>query len=551
MTMSCQQMGDQMIDLLYGELPVEERALAEAHLAGCVACRAEVEAFRQTRALVRGALDEPMPARAREGILRAAAEQACLIAGRAAVLAPSASKESATEKSSTEECAIKGSSSKPAARAPRAGFWDWIRARWALPTLATVGAVAVFLLTSRLFFDPQKSYQRGRAGLLPPEPPAPASAPAPAAEAPADQPVAPAPAASVGVSGGLAAAPAPGTGGPSAGGAPAPAAVERSRSVATPHAEERRPEVSSARGEAKGKGNESANGNRNGNGNRSPAPRFARPVKPAADRDEDGAVAGRLEPARPVPFPPPPPRSAEKAPAAAGGGGLGFGGAAPRAAANRHHDLDDLAEASNRPPAEAPRQGLSPSAAPVEAQGQAQAETESAAAAQDDRPARRARSLAKKIAPPADTEPPPRPAPARVASAVSPKQKSVFDSPLLAAPASAPAASAAAARKKSGSDSSPFAEPAPPRGAPPPASAFAAPPPARAQSAPAHEKVEAARAPETLAQRAERLFTEARWTEAAVAYRDLLRQEPRSADAPRWRQRLGVAEQAAIAAPRR
>src|SRR5262249_54389322 len=49
---------------------------------------------------------------------------------------------------------------------------------------------------------------------------------------------------------------------------------------------------------------------------------------------------------------------------------------------------------------------------------------------------------------------------------------------------------------------------------------------------------------ETLAQRADRLFAEGRWGEAAEAYRELLRRDPRNDDAERWRRRLIAAENA-------
>ena len=49
---------------------------------------------------------------------------------------------------------------------------------------------------------------------------------------------------------------------------------------------------------------------------------------------------------------------------------------------------------------------------------------------------------------------------------------------------------------------------------------------------------------ETLAQRADRLFTEGRWSEAVAAYRELLRNDPSNPDAKRWRDRLVAAENA-------
>ncbi len=49
--------------------------------------------------------------------------------------------------------------------------------------------------------------------------------------------------------------------------------------------------------------------------------------------------------------------------------------------------------------------------------------------------------------------------------------------------------------------------------------------------------------------RAERLFTQARWAEAAIAYRELLRDDPRNPDVPRWRQRLAACEAGLAAHP--
>jgi hypothetical protein len=55
-----------------------------------------------------------------------------------------------------------------------------------------------------------------------------------------------------------------------------------------------------------------------------------------------------------------------------------------------------------------------------------------------------------------------------------------------------------------------------------------------------------ANATETPAQRADRLFSEGRWSEAAAAYRELLRRDPRNDDAERWRRRLVAAENADV-----
>ncbi len=119
MAADCEQTRARMLELIYGELPAEARAEVATHVAGCAACQAELTALESTRALARRSLaaDEP-PARARAAILRAAA--AAVPAARPV--------------------------SKPSA-------WAWLRGKWTLPTFATVGAVAVFLLASRIFWS--------------------------------------------------------------------------------------------------------------------------------------------------------------------------------------------------------------------------------------------------------------------------------------------------------------------------------------------------------------------------------------------------------------
>ncbi len=153
MAADCEQIRGRMLELLYGELAPEARAEVQGHVAGCEACRAELAALESTRAMARRALaaEPPPPSRAREAILRAAAA-----ATRA----------------------------RPATVPSTPSFWARLRGRWTLPTFATIGAVAVFLLASRIFLEPEKTYQRGKAGLVPAEAPAttapPAEAPAPA-----------------------------------------------------------------------------------------------------------------------------------------------------------------------------------------------------------------------------------------------------------------------------------------------------------------------------------------------------------------------------------
>jgi anti-sigma factor RsiW len=153
----CQGVSARMMDLLYGELQGDERGTVEAHLAGCPSCRAELAAFQSTRASARLALDaDQPPARAHQAILRAAA---------AAVAAKQA----------------KPIEARAATREP--SFWARWRTRWTLPTFATLGAVAVVVLASKVFLEPDKTVELGRQALQS----APAEAPAapPAAKPPA------------------------------------------------------------------------------------------------------------------------------------------------------------------------------------------------------------------------------------------------------------------------------------------------------------------------------------------------------------------------------
>ena len=152
MAINCQDVSARMMELLYGELSGDDRAALEAHLAGCASCAAELATFQSTRAAARRALDadEP-PARAHQAILRAAA------------------------------AAVAAKHPKPIearAAAPQPSFWERWRARWTLPTFATLGAVAVVVLASKVFLEPDKTVELGRRALQ--------SAPA---EAPAAPPV--------------------------------------------------------------------------------------------------------------------------------------------------------------------------------------------------------------------------------------------------------------------------------------------------------------------------------------------------------------------------
>ena len=133
---TCQDVSARTLELLYGELPGDDRATLETHLAGCASCRAELAGLQSTRAAARRALDadEP-PARAHQAILRAAT------------------------------AAVAAKQPKPIearVAAPRPSFWERWRARWTLPTFATLGAVAVVVLASKVFLEPDKTVELGR-----------------------------------------------------------------------------------------------------------------------------------------------------------------------------------------------------------------------------------------------------------------------------------------------------------------------------------------------------------------------------------------------------
>ena len=105
-------------------------------------------------------LDEAPPARARAAIMQAAAAH---LAAQPQAQPAAARRPAAPEKVS---------------------FWDRLRARWAFPTLATVGAVAVFVVANRVFLNPERTLAPRPAAEAPSVPAAPAlSGPARAATA--------------------------------------------------------------------------------------------------------------------------------------------------------------------------------------------------------------------------------------------------------------------------------------------------------------------------------------------------------------------------------
>jgi ribonuclease E len=469
MAKSCEDVSARMMELLYGELPEGERAAIEAHLetdaGGCARCRAELAGLRTTRAIARQVLDETPPARAHQAILRAAVA--------VAAVSTVAERQRADQRPS-----------QPTGPT----FWEKLRARWTFPTLATVGAVAVFLLASKIFMEPEKTYERGRQGLVPVPVEAPAPAPTTAGE-PATAPAA------------EAVRSAPGTAAPEMA-APAADAPAEGKSAMRAHA------GPGATGGLSALGSGSA---QIANKRRAVPERLAKEssevgrqayAEPPAPRRADRAFAQ-----------PPPPRSAAPSPVTAAddgevlldrrgsgvsrqseGRGSGGGASDPR-----------LAEKKSSAPAKSAAKGF----------GGLGNDLEGGAGA----PAGQA-------------------SPGTLAKAAPPRERNAGAGRAESAPAAAPA-------------------PPPPASAPMPAKRDRA--EAASEEAMADEEAPVARSkkesdksarkpPETPVAHADRLFSEGRWAEAATAYRDLLRRDPRNADAGRWRQRLAAAE-AALASP--
>jgi anti-sigma factor RsiW len=146
MTLSHEDANARLLDLVYGEAAPDERAALEAHVATCPRCTAELASLGGTRARVRAALDEdaPVPPRVRANLLAAAREAVAAVPAKvepplAAAAAPARKVVPASEPS----------------------LWDRLRGKWTLPTFATVGAVAVVVIASKVFLEPQRTMERG------------------------------------------------------------------------------------------------------------------------------------------------------------------------------------------------------------------------------------------------------------------------------------------------------------------------------------------------------------------------------------------------------
>jgi hypothetical protein len=447
MATNCEDVSARMVELLYGELPADARSGVDAHVAGCARCRSELQGLEKTRAVTRQALDESPPPRARAEILRRAAEhltaqQPSAAAAAAAPIAPAGKP-------------------KKAVAPEQSGFWAWLRSRWTVPSLATVGAVALLVIGSRVLLEPANVDYKGSpefqrearqaaapAAVPPPAETAPLPTPAKGESRGADKDTAAQPAEAVAAGDSRSEREIAAN---SHGGAKIASPSRRSRAKAEEKvaaAAPPRPTTSTAGPSVK----KQVERDRGDDGRFAPPP----PPKPVTGfkMDSDGAhldeLVGGSKPST-VAKP-----GGLGASSSVGGysAGVGGGGKGERAVAKEHA------------PREAPASRMAePAAAPG--------------------------------APPpaAAMPPPPSTAPVRQESERKAKRRAADDETAAGADQGKPAS-----KSKASAD--------------------------------------------TAVERANRLFTDGRWAEAAAAYRELLRRDPNNAEAPRWRQRMAVAEAA-------
>jgi len=162
--MNCAACQELLLDLAYGELDEARAAQAQAHLAGCAECRAELAKIRATRSMFGAGVElVEQPGPAFDARILAAARE---VAASAAQRAPSGS-------------ARTSSGGSPPAKAPVR------RARWSRAILASSVAAAAMLA---LFVSTERRVSEPLAAITASEGPARKSiqgAPAPAAEVPA------------------------------------------------------------------------------------------------------------------------------------------------------------------------------------------------------------------------------------------------------------------------------------------------------------------------------------------------------------------------------
>jgi hypothetical protein len=481
MASNCEDVTARMMELLYGELPADARASVDAHVAGCARCRAELDGFEKTRAIARRGLDEAPPARARAAIMQAAA----------AHLAAQPQTQPATVRRAVTPAKV--------------SFWDRLRTRWTFPTLATIGAVAVFMVANRVFLNPERTL-----------------APRPSAEAPS-APV----------------LPEPGMAEPSWKGEPPEPDPERPVDRWDRARGARNDESRAAAHHGKGAdGDLRAPGKKMKKGEDAESELAERTGAKGGARAEEKPKRDRNEPAENRFAPPPPPRDGTPA-------GQSTNDWADKAVAPREHAPAPIAQAAR---SSAPAKKAAPARAgsPAQAQGSlddllsGESQREHGAGGNASgkgalgglaEPQRKSESYGSGAA-----AAQPAPAAPRPTTNEMRRQAPVAAAPpptaAPAPPAPPPPAALTKSRAKKSSDV--VAD-----------EAFEGAP--EASAAKDEKKVSAkSNANDAIMQRADRLFADGRWAEAAALYRELLRRDPRSDGAERWRRRLVAAENADV-----
>jgi anti-sigma factor RsiW len=503
--MTCPEISERMVDYLYGELADGERAAFETHLAGCESCRAEAAGLQRTlgeaRAAFKGPLSEEPPSRVRATVLAAAAEAA----------------------------------REAKAAAGGGGFWAWLRRPWFLPALGAATAIVLYVAVRPAVEQGTHDAWKARGPLESEQ--APAAAPVPAAPT------------------GYAAAPPPVAATPPEKQmedprekarpvvAPASRSAPRPASLRPDVFDDRPAHAVAARLEAKPEAKKKGHAEQGG---------VVAANQPRAAKESDSRFAQ----------PPPPPLEAAAKPAAAPADMLGR---------LTNEANDGVERASGR--VAGTSGGRAGAGAGVGSLGKGQGLDRIGSSSKGDRSEprslqaeeRRAQKAARDLesegvaevrsaagpSTPAPVAPGGRRGPAPAASAPAAVAAAPPPAPAPAAPPPPPAQDKAAElpRKREAP-----ARPRAPSLAPPRAEAVAAPaepPPtadedsARGETSRDNKDSKDTRALDELVRRAGRLFTEGRWSEAAVVYRELARKYPAHRSVPEWRRRAEIAERSA------
>jgi hypothetical protein len=154
--MNCSDIQEMTVDFLYGELPQSSRREFDAHVAGCEACRREIESFggalTATRTHLAATTEPPPPAFA-----ASKNKMADMVARRRGwPLRPVGA---------------------PIIPEDAGGFWRWLRQPWVVPAMAAFGVIALFLIARESITPPDRMGARSA--------PVVSSAPAASTHAPA------------------------------------------------------------------------------------------------------------------------------------------------------------------------------------------------------------------------------------------------------------------------------------------------------------------------------------------------------------------------------